>query len=66
MRVVFVPLPEEIQQHFEQAGFTYLAPEVLALTYGKADIAELSGRELQQIRYWKSYTLGEIIFNGYD
>jgi hypothetical protein len=62
----FVPLPKEVTEKLEEAGFIYLTPEFLNSIFDNKDLDELSESEIEQITYWKSKTFGEVIFNGYD
>jgi hypothetical protein len=41
-------------------------PQILERTFDKEELNELGKSEIEQIKYWKSKTIGEIIFNGFD
>jgi hypothetical protein len=61
----FINLPESIRQCLD-SDFTYLDPINLNLKVTNEDLTELGSAELAEIKYWKSKTFGEIIFNSYD
>lgn len=65
MNLKFIELPLAVRNCMDKK-FKYLTPTELYLTVDRNDLKELSESELRQINYWKSKTLGEIIFNGYD
>lgn len=39
---------------------------ILERTFNKEELSELSKSEIEQLKYWKSRTIGDIIFNSYD
>ena len=65
MQLHFVNPPMEISQKlgFLLEAFTL---EQLKLPIEQLNLSELAPQELNQINYWKSKTLGSIVFNGYD
>ena len=65
MNFTFIDLPNEIRNCLDE-NFEYLTTTDLNLRVDDENLSELSEPELKQIKYWKSKTFGEIIFNGYD
>lgn len=41
-------------------------PQILNRRFEKEDLHELDQSELDQMKYWKSRTIGDVIFNGFD
>lgn len=65
MALKFIDLPSDIRKCLDN-DFNYLTPKELNLKPNREDLVELSKAELQEVEFWKSTTIGEIIFNGYD
>lgn len=65
MNLQFVELPEMIRLIFAPQ-FKYLSQDDLLQPVKEHHLNELNKVEIEQIRYWKSQTIGEVIFNGYD
>lgn len=65
LNLIFIDLPIEIRNCVDPY-FKYLSPVELNSKFEKSDLLELSEAELEEIKYWKPSTFGEIIFNGYD
>lgn len=51
---------------FERVGFRLLDVGELSTPLGSADIGELAEAELEQVRYWRPGTVGELMFNWWD
>jgi hypothetical protein len=41
-------------------------PQILERAFDKKELHELGKNEIEQIKYWKSQTIGDVIFNGFD
>ncbi len=65
MNLHFKELNEKITSIFG-SSFQYLPPKTLNSKFDTKDLINLSKEELNAIKYWKSKTIGQIIFNGYD
>ncbi|WP_346882362.1 hypothetical protein [uncultured Algibacter sp.] len=63
---VFGNITDSIVKHLEKLDFKYLSKLTLDKVALKSDLSELAFSEKEQIEYWESKTLGEIIFNHYD
>ncbi len=63
----FIHLSDKIISLFPEP-FNYLKPCILEKNIFQKEeyLANLDKYELKQIKYWKSKTFGEVIFNGYD
>ncbi|OWP83025.1 hypothetical protein BWK59_12710 [Flavobacterium davisii] len=66
MEKEFINLPDFIVQHFEENNFRYLNKDFLMNTLTKDILKNLAKIEIEQIDYWESSTVGEIVFNEYD
>lgn len=68
MNLEFITSPPTLIQQTNDLHWKidFLSPEFLNRTVQPEDLVELNKHELEQIRYWRSQTIGEIIFNGYD
>jgi hypothetical protein len=62
---VFTP-PPAWAGGFELGGFRLLDVEELSLPLASADTSELAEAELEQVRYWRPSTVGELMFNWWD
>lgn len=51
---------------FELDGFRLLDVEELSMPLAAADTSELAEAELEQVRYWRPSTVGELMFNWWD
>ncbi|MER6473230.1 hypothetical protein [Streptomyces collinus] len=51
---------------FEPGGFRLLNVEELSTPLTAADTSELAEAELEQVRYWRPSTIGELMFNWWD
>ena len=51
---------------YEVAGFRLLDVEELNMSLAAADTSELAEAELEQVRYWRPGTVGELMFNWGD
>ncbi|UPZ28471.1 hypothetical protein MUK60_11960 [Streptomyces sp. LRE541] len=51
---------------FELGGFRLLDVEELSMPLAAADTSELAEAELEQVRYWRPSTVGELMFNWWD
>ncbi|MEV6297653.1 hypothetical protein AB0M41_46630 [Streptomyces sp. NPDC051896] len=51
---------------FELGGFRLLDVEELRTSLAEADTSELAEAELEQVRYWRPSTVGELMFNWWD
>jgi hypothetical protein len=51
---------------FERGGFRLLDVEELSTPLATADTSELTEAELEQVRYWRPSTVGELMFNWWD
>ena len=65
MNLTFLELSEHFRSYFEPE-FQYLNPQYLSTSFSQSDLSELNRTEVEQIKYWKSKTFGDIVFNGYD
>lgn len=51
---------------FELSGFRLLDVDELSTPLAAADTSELAEAELEQVRYWRPGTVGELMFNWWD
>ncbi|MDO0910981.1 hypothetical protein QQM39_08965 [Streptomyces sp. DT2A-34] len=51
---------------FELGGFRLLDVGELSTPLAAADTSELAEAELEQVRYWRPSTVGELMFNWWD
>jgi hypothetical protein len=51
---------------FELSGFRLLDVAELSTPLAEADTSELAEAELEQVRYWRPSTVGELMFNWWD
>ncbi|MFE5923863.1 hypothetical protein [Streptomyces sp. NPDC056468] len=51
---------------FELRGFRLLDVGELGMPQASADTSELAEAELEQVRYWRPSTVGELMFNWWD
>ncbi|MGW6732341.1 hypothetical protein [Streptomyces sp. NPDC055013] len=51
---------------FERGGFRPLDVGELGMPLASADTSELAEAELEQVRYWRPSTVGELMFNWWD
>ncbi|MGF0175902.1 hypothetical protein ACQF36_37155 [Streptomyces sp. Marseille-Q5077] len=51
---------------FELGGFRLLDVGELGMPLASADTSELAEAELEQVRYWRPSTVGELMFNWWD
>ncbi|MGW0730281.1 hypothetical protein [Streptomyces sp. GbtcB7] len=51
---------------FELGGFRLLDVGELGMPLAAADTSELAEAELEQVRYWRPSTVGELVFNWWD
>ncbi|MFF3660443.1 hypothetical protein [Streptomyces olivochromogenes] len=51
---------------FERGGFRLLDVEELSMPLAVVDTSELAEAELEQVRYWRPSTVGELMFNWWD
>jgi hypothetical protein len=65
MHLDFIEVPVEIQNAIGN-DLKYLEPSFLNQNLKPEHIKDLAPAELDQVNYWKSKTVGEVIFNGYD
>ncbi len=65
MQLQFVDLPQKVHSMFGELFF-YTPITVLNQKVNIENIVNLDKYEINQINYWESQTIGEIIFNGYD
>ena len=65
MNLQFVELPDHIRRIFSRV-FNYLSTDILNSPLQSYHLQNLNKVEVEQINYWKSRIIGEVIFNGYD
>jgi hypothetical protein len=62
----FIDLPNDFIEQIKNNGIMILNKRILESEVPDNEIEILGKEEKSQIKYWKSKTYGEIIFNGYD
>jgi hypothetical protein len=62
----FIDLPNDFIEQIRYNKIMILNNETLGSKVPNNEIEILAKEEKRQIKYWKSKTYGEIIFNGYD
>lgn len=65
MALKFIELSNNIRSLFE-SQFEYLEIKELERKPTSSELNKLEQIERDQVEYWKSETIGEIVFNGYD
>lgn len=63
---IFCDLSISITSIYESFGFIYLSKQILESKATSKEISLLANSEKEQIEYWESVKLGEIIYNNYD
>ncbi|MFF5185675.1 hypothetical protein ACFY30_18140 [Streptomyces sp. NPDC000345] len=58
--------PQAWADAFERGGFRLLDVDELSTPLATADTSELAEAELEQVRYWRPSTVGELMFNWWD
>lgn len=64
--LIFIDLPNDFIKQIENDDITIVSKNKLEAKVPKNELEILGKQELNEIKYWKSETYGEIIFNGYD
>jgi hypothetical protein len=59
-----VPISSLLNQMFPDVSVATL--DELARPIGKTDLDQLDRAEMEQVKYWKPYTIGELAFNWWD
>jgi hypothetical protein len=62
----FIDMPNDFIEQIQDNKIMILNNERLGSTVPDDELEILTKEEKRQIKYWKSKTYGEIIFNGYD
>lgn len=65
MKLNFIDFPDILIQVLQE-HINIIDQRVLNKIAEDQDLQELDNVELEQIKYWKTQKIGEIIFNGYD
>jgi hypothetical protein len=68
MNLEYLTFPWELYEQIRSVRGPELPmnPQTLERSFGKEELNELSKSELDQLKYWKSRTIGDVIFNGFD
>ena len=68
MDMQYLNFPKELTQQIENQKETEILLEKFDLesVFSDSELNQLDKTEIKQVKYWKSKTIGEIIFNGYD
>ena len=64
----YIDFPIELVQQINSGreDTRLLTKEILEGRLDRSELTQLSKAELEQIKYWKCNTVGEIVFNGFD
>ena len=62
----FIDLPSDFTEQIKNDNITIVNKNKLETKIPQSEFEILDKQEISQIKYWKSETYGEIIFNGYD
>ncbi|MFF0095113.1 hypothetical protein ACFYSF_34980 [Streptomyces canus] len=64
--LMYATAPPAWGDAFELGGFRLLDIEELSTPLAAADTSELAEADLEQVRYWRPSTVGELMFNWWD
>ncbi len=64
----YIDFPLELTRQLElgRKEVQLLTKQILELRLDRSELSELGKSELEQIKYWKCNTVGDVIFNGFD
>jgi len=65
MNLKFIDFPDKLRQILQE-NLTILDTKSLNKLVTNQDLQELDKIEVDQIKYWNTKKIGEVIFNGYD
>ena len=57
---------QEVYEVLDDNGFVFLSKEILNTKINNTILRNLTKAELEEIEYWQSETIGEVVFNRYD
>ncbi|MCH2231259.1 MAG: hypothetical protein MK105_13025 [Crocinitomicaceae bacterium] len=64
----YIDFPLELTRQLEigREEVQLLTRQILELRLDRSELSELGKSELEQIKYWKCNTVGDVVFNGFD